>query len=280
MVHLSLPRPARAVLRPATTLVVLAALALGPTFAYRVQAGETLSGIASRLGVSTRALAAANGISDPDAVRAGQVLEVPGTSTSGRTHVVGRGETLSGIAGRNGVTVRALAEVNRVGDVHLLPAGQRLVIPGGEAARSSGGGSGGAPRAAAGRADVGRLIESTAGRYGWQSRTLKALAWQESGWNQGTLSSAGAVGIMQVMPSTGRWVGSSVVGRPLDLADPTDNVEAGVAYLDHLYRVTGGDLDLALAGYYQGLRSVRERGMYEDTKQYVANVRALRGRFG
>jgi len=45
-------------------------------------------------------------------------------------------------------------------------------------------------------------------------------------------------------------------------------------------RETGGDAWLAAAGYYQGLYSVKTRGMYDDTKRYVDNVMTLRARFG
>ena len=51
-------------------------------------------------------------------------------------------------------------------------------------------------------------------------------------------------------------------------------------HIGHLLRETGGDPSTAIAGYYQGLASVRSRGMYEDTQRYVANVQALRSRFG
>jgi hypothetical protein len=64
----------------------------------------------------------------------------------------------------------------------------------------------------------------------------------------------------------------------VNLRNVQDNVAAGVAYFALLRRVAGRD-DLALAGYYQGLASVRQRGMYDDTKAYVANILALRHRF-
>ena len=51
-------------------------------------------------------------------------------------------------------------------------------------------------------------------------------------------------------------------------------------YLKHLLEQTGGDENTAIAGYYQGLGSVRSRGLFDDTQQYVANVQALRSRFG
>ena len=67
---------------------------------------------------------------------------------------------------------------------------------------------------------------------------------------------------------------------PLDATSAADNVRAGSLYLASLLRQTGGDARMAAAAYYQGLASVRERGMFEDTKRYVDNVLALQGRFG
>jgi N-acetylmuramoyl-L-alanine amidase len=84
---------------------------------------------------------------------------------------------------------------------------------------------------------------------------------------------------MQVMPDTGRFVSHELVGRELDLEDPYDNVVAGIAFLQHLWELTDGDVEQTLAGYYQGLRSVRDHGMYDDTERYIANVLALRDRF-
>ncbi|MEJ7797478.1 MAG: hypothetical protein WKF42_03190 [Solirubrobacteraceae bacterium] len=57
-------------------------------------------------------------------------------------------------------------------------------------------------------------------------------------------------------------------------------MRAGSLYLARLLRDTGGDVRLAAAGYYQGLGSVRSRGMFDHTKRYVDNVLALRARFG
>ena len=55
---------------------------------------------------------------------------------------------------------------------------------------------------------------------------------------------------------------------------------AGVLYLKSLLNQTGGDESAAIAAYYQGLGALRSRGVFDDTKQYVANVQALRPRFG
>ena len=107
-----------------------------------------------------------------------------------------------------------------------------------------------------------------------------AIAWQESGFNNGMVSSANARGVMQVMPGTWDYVEQNLAGRKLDTGSATDNVHAGVLYLQHLLEETGGDENAAIAGYYQGLGSVQSRGLFDDTQKYVANVQALRSRFG
>ncbi|HEU4675422.1 MAG TPA: LysM peptidoglycan-binding domain-containing protein, partial [Motilibacteraceae bacterium] len=121
------------------------------------------------------------------------------------------------------------------------------------------------------------LIVRTARARGVDPSLALAIAWQESGWSMRHVSVANAIGVMQVVPSTGQWV-SSIVGRQLDLLDPADNVLAGVVLLQVLSAQTH-DATQVVAGYYQGLASVRSRGMYDDTKRYVANVLALKARF-
>jgi soluble lytic murein transglycosylase len=103
---------------------------------------------------------------------------------------------------------------------------------------------------------------------------------QESGWNNSVVSSAGARGIMQVMPATGEWVGQYLLNRSLDLGDPADNVAAGMAYLDYLYGRFDGDIERTLASYYEGPRRVEENGVSEGGRRYAANVLALAERYG
>jgi hypothetical protein len=71
---------------------------------------------------------------------------------------------------------------------------------------------------------------------------------------------------------------SDVLGRDLELTDTRDNITAGVALLKVL--LDAAPERVAVAGYYQGLAGVREHGMYRDTRRYVANVLALKERFG
>jgi len=106
-----------------------------------------------------------------------------------------------------------------------------------------------------------------------------ALAWQESGWQRGKVSSTQAVGVMQLMPDTVEFVSTQLLGvKPLDPRDPVANIRMGTRFVRYLLDSNGGNVDLALASYYQGLRSVREIGPLAETRQFVANVKALRGR--
>ncbi|MEX0658064.1 MAG: LysM peptidoglycan-binding domain-containing protein [Egibacteraceae bacterium] len=281
------PDPARR--RRASGLVAaLLAVALAGSAHYVVRPGDTLSGIAVATGSSVADLQAANDLADPHHIVTGRSLRVgggssvPATATeSGSVHVVAAGETLLGLAMRYGSTAGAIAQANGVANPNVIRSGQRLTIPVRSApARGTAGGTpAGAPAAVEARGDIGALLESISRRYGMNPAFVKAVAWQESGWNPRAVSSANALGVMQVLPSTGQFVGDHLVGRSLDLHDPADNIEAGVAFLRYLYRLTGGDVDQTLAGYYQGLRSVRENGMYDDTRRYADNVKALRSRF-
>ena len=274
-------RPAR---RAWPLLASITAFALAATAGYTVRPGDTLSAIAARNGTSVSSLAEANGISDPNHITAGQTLQLPGSAGGGNSatgggsgsdsiiHEVQAGEHLSGIARHYGVSAAAIATANGLGDPNLVRAGARLTIPGASTPAA------GQP-APASKDEVGRLIERIAREHGWNPAFVKAIAWQESGWNNAVVSSAGAIGIMQVMPGTGAHV-SRRYGRTLDLRDPTDNIRAGVLFLDELYAITNGDPRMTLAGYFQGLANVRRNGLYNATERYIDNVLALRERFG
>ena len=106
---------------------------------YKVSPGDTLSGIAAKQGVSTVALARANGISHKAMVKVGQILKVPprGTGKSSAsgvpvkliTYTVKKGDTLSGIARRHGVSVAELTVANQMSRKSTLRPGQVLNIP-------------------------------------------------------------------------------------------------------------------------------------------------------
>lgn len=100
---------------------------------HRVRWGETLSEIADEYGVSQRDLKAWNKLDARGSIRAGQRLRVaaPGEkASSARTHVVRRGDTLSGLAKRYGVSVSELRRANGMSERETLKAGEALKIPG------------------------------------------------------------------------------------------------------------------------------------------------------
>jgi hypothetical protein len=119
------------------------------------------------------------------------------------------------------------------------------------------------------RTQVRDEVRRVARQHGVRPNLALAIAWQESGWQQHVRSSAGAVGTMQVMPGTGRWL-STLVGRRLHLRRLHDNVLAGVLLFSLLRQDHG--VRRSLAGYYQGLGSVHAHGMYGSTKRYVRSV--------
>lgn len=103
---------------------------------YTVRRGDTLGAIAERHGVSVAALTSANGIPDPDRVREGQVLTIPGAGApgappAGAVHRVSAGETLGGIAARRGTSVARLMELNGISNPNRIREGQVLRVDGG-----------------------------------------------------------------------------------------------------------------------------------------------------
>jgi soluble lytic murein transglycosylase-like protein len=109
----------------------------------------------------------------------------------------------------------------------------------------------------------------------------EAIAWQESGFNNDLVSSADARGIMQILPGTWNWIGHDLATPPpLGVASAAQNVRAGTLMLHSLLQSTGGNQQLAAAGYFQGLPSVERNGMYAETQQYVNDVMSLEQQFG
>jgi soluble lytic murein transglycosylase-like protein len=124
-------------------------------------------------------------------------------------------------------------------------------------------------------------VGSIADANGVPASLAEAIGWQESGFDNSLVSSADARGVMQIIPGTWGYIQRNLTGGvPLAPASAASNVRGGVLLLHALLSATGGDPALAAAGYYQGLSSVRQNGMYSDTQQYVNSVLALRQRFG
>jgi N-acetylmuramoyl-L-alanine amidase len=202
-------------------------------------------------------------------------------------YAVRPGDSLSAIAATARVPASAIAAMNGLDPNGVLLAGTILKLPTGSPAPAGASQPApattrvpqAAPYAAPGRVSAAD-IANVAARNGVPASLASAIAWQESGFNNAMVSGANARGVMQVMPGTWDWVQANLARRRLDPNSAIDNVGAGVLYLGHLLQETGGDPALAAAGYYQGIGSVRAIGMLPETRRYVANVMALRGRFG
>jgi LysM repeat protein len=286
----------RTVAIPIALAVALTASASGVTL-IRVHSGDTLSAIAARYHTSVSQLIALNNLPGAgNLIYAGQGLKIPGSAGTSAAmgtivHTVVRGDTLDGIAERYHVSARTIARRNHLPRSLVVVLGQRLAIPHRVTTQSSGdnGGAGEATSAAladraylAGRSEpdqdqLAAIIRSTAAHWGLDPHLALAISWQESGWSMRAVSGVDAIGAMQIMRYTGTYVSNDVVHRNLNLYDAQDNVTAGVALLSVLTHEASSTRQ-AIAGYYQGLASVREHGMFTSTKQYVADVMSLRQR--
>lgn len=264
--------------------------------------GEYLGSIAERYDTTVRRLLELNPVADPNRVRIGQRLILPVTAPpvtappvtapaaaatptttavtapAARTvtlvdHTVEPREHLTSIADRYGTTVRAIAEANGLRNPNVVRVGVTLKVPVPVSNRLPD-----RLRASPERLALRPTFVRWAGEYGVPADLLQAMCWLESGWQLDRVSSVGALGICQFMPSTAVFI-SALVGVPLDPQVAEEGIRLGARYLRYLLDRTGGDEAASLAGYVQGLRSVAERGRYGETQDYVDAVLALRERF-
>lgn len=298
---------------PAACLAI--ALAAGPLFGavalaadeVVVMAGDTLSGISKRHGVTVSMLVSANGLADPNRIFVGQRLRIstptaptaaPPSATptaEARVHTVARGENLWSIARFYGVSLSALVSANGIANAARIHAGLQLAIPGGAPAAAPAPAPAPSPApapaappsmptwmaaVAAQRDAMRQIIAEEATSAGVPVALALAVAWQESGWRQEVVSSAGAVGVMQLMPGTARWIGEAMLGRAVNINDARDNVRAGVRLLAHYLNRYGGNRELVLAAYYQGQGATDRHGVYPVSRSYIAAISALVRLFG
>lgn len=116
------------------------------------------------------------------------------------------------------------------------------------------------------------IVHEKASKYNLDPLLVKAVIKTESNWNERAVSRKGAMGLMQLMPSTASEMN---VRNPFN---PEENIEGGVRYLRHLLERFNGDLTLALAAYNAGPKWVEKFGFIPpitETKQYVNKVLSL-----
>lgn len=115
------------------------------------------------------------------------------------------------------------------------------------------------------------IVEKAAVRHGVDANLIHAVIRAESNYDQFAISDKGALGLMQLTPSTAALYG---VGN---VFDPTQNIDGGTKYLKELIKLYGGKTTLVLAAYNAGQEAVRKyRGIppYKETKDYISRVQA------
>jgi Putative peptidoglycan binding domain/Transglycosylase SLT domain/LysM domain len=209
-----------------------------------------------------------DGIAGPNTYR---VLAGRGSPRPVHVHVVRPGESFFSISARYHVSPWQLARRNRLSLMRVIVPNQRLILPRG--ARLGAVTATGPP---ASRDAIRASIDRWSRFYGVDPQLARALGWMESGFQQDVVSSVGALGVMQLLPETWEFVDTVLLGfrtpRTYD-----GNVRAGMRYLRWQLDEFGGNVRLALAGWYQGARAVRERGLFDDTKMFVRVVLQLYG---
>lgn len=279
--------------RKGAILAILASLAaLAPMSVaaqlHTIAPGETLSGIAALYGVDLDSLVAHNGIEDPNLIFAGDSLYIPdgeadlppapadpasagSAPAAQQAYTVVEGDTVAKIAAAYGVPVLDLASANSLADSNLIFPGQVLVIPSVLSAP--------VPDHMPSE-EVRAILQEVEVEFDLPPGLLQALAWQESGWQQHVVSHAGAVGVTQVLPVTALWALEYLVDSAPDWQTSVrDNARVGASVLRHYLDLTGGDIFMSLAAYYQGWQSIQDDGPFPETEQYVMNVFALWDQF-
>ncbi len=249
-----------------------------PTTRHTIASGDTIWDLADKHGVSVLDLQEANDLNASSLLRPGQALKIPGSQATAKADDAAQAPAAASVTETapkpKAPEAQKLAAAHKpaVGDTfagrtypkHVVDSAnkhhaelQQRDLPSQEAVQS--------------------MIRETAESMGVDPKLALAHAAQESGFQQGVVSPADAVGTMQVIPSAGEWA-SNLVGRDLDLLDTRDNITAGVAIIKEL-QDKAPSKEMGIGAYYQGLHGVKTYGLFSDTKDYVRAVSAQEKRF-
>ena len=112
-------------------------------------------------------------------------------------------------------------------------------------------------------------VDSSAKRHGVDSALIRAIIETESGWRPNARSKVGAMGLMQLMPKTAKWLGVK------NAYDPAQNIEGGSKYIAQLIRQFGGDVSKALMAYNCGAGNVKKGRIPAESKRYAQKVLSI-----
>lgn len=123
-----------------------------------------------------------------------------------------------------------------------------------------------------GSGEIAKMVQVASQKYGVDPKLALAVAQTESNMTADVVSSAGAVGVMQLMPDTARAMGVR------NVYDPRENIDGGVKYLKQMLTTFNGDIEKAVAAYNAGPGAVTKYAgvpPYSETQAYVGKVLAL-----
>jgi LysM repeat protein len=259
--------------RAITTLLATSAVAVAAAFYvgtsgaahYTVRPGDSLWALAQRYHTSVAALASANHMLPGDLLITGRVIAIPtGQASNDMVAVPVVTPVAQAALGSNSMPYGHMDPSSFCADyrpaatpVGVLPA-QLMASPS--------------------RLSYRPYFVEWGEHYGVSPALLEAIAWQESGWQEGVVSSTGAVGVGQIEPGTAQFVNTQLVGLPLRLDVVSDNIRMEASFVAYLSHQVDGTCE-TVAAYYEGARLLERSGVIPETQQYVADVEALIPRF-
>jgi murein DD-endopeptidase MepM/ murein hydrolase activator NlpD len=233
---------------------------------YIVQPGDTLWHIATEDGITVSQLAAANGLSPNGILQIGTQLTIPPASASSTAVPIPPAAATVPVTTAPVVTTAATSSGSGFCSTFTPEGGPEGVLPT-------------LLTESPDRLALVPIFDEWAEHYGVPASLVEAIAWQESGWQQDVVSSAQAVGVGQLIPSTAEFVQNDLVGESLDINSVSDNIRMSAAFLAYLNDQEGGNLCQTIAAYYEGPLNLATYGVFAMTEPYVESVEALLPRF-